>query len=201
MPISFEAVISTLITVSVISVFVAVLTDFTLYAENNDVIKKKRSLVATGSMIAFFLVYYAVARLGIGTIEILNDALYYVLLSTGTLLILVGAAANILARLALKNNWSDHIKIYQDHRLMTGGVYHLVRHPMYASIMVMLLGGVLVYRNWLALLLTLLIFIPMMTYRARQEETLLEAQFGDYAAYRQNTGMFFPRIGGKRHEI
>jgi len=43
-------------------------------------------------------------------------------------------------------------------------------------------------------LLTVFGFIPMMYYRAKQEEKLLIQEFPEYPAYMKKTGMFFPRL-------
>ena len=72
-------------------------------------------------------------------------------------------------------------------------VFCLVRHPLYASLMMMFYGATLVYFNYAAFLANTFIFIPFMYYRAKQEEELLENQFDDYANYKKETGMFFPK--------
>jgi len=40
--------------------------------------------------------------------------------------------------------------------------------------------------------MVLVIFLPAMIYRARQEEAILSATFPNYAQYRRRTGMFLP---------
>jgi len=70
----------------------------------------------------------------------------------------------------------------------------VVRHPLYASIMLMLFGGSIAYRNWLSAVLTAFVFIPFMYYRAKQEETLLQEEFTEYEEYKNTTGMFFPKL-------
>jgi protein-S-isoprenylcysteine O-methyltransferase Ste14 len=56
------------------------------------------------------------------------------------------------------------------------------------------MGGALIYSGFLAFLSVILIFIPMMYYRANQEEKLLTSEFSEYPNYKQKTGMFFPKI-------
>jgi protein-S-isoprenylcysteine O-methyltransferase Ste14 len=77
---------------------------------------------------------------------------------------------------------------------MDTGMFRLVRHPLYASLIWMFLGASLAYLNWVALSITLLIFLPAMAWRASQEEQLLAQSFPAYAAYRRRTGMFFPKL-------
>jgi protein-S-isoprenylcysteine O-methyltransferase Ste14 len=196
MNIIVEKIINAIIILSVVSVFVAIFIDFKLFESKNDTKRGKRSIVATGSMIGFYLVYYSFLRFRIGTIHFSNDMMIII----GTAMILAGAIINIIGRLNLKDNWANHIKIYNGHKLVTIGVYRLVRHPLYSSIMLMLFGGTLAYRNWISFALTIFIFIPFMYYRAKQEEKLLSMEFEDYTNYKKQVGMFFPKINYKRSE-
>lgn len=193
MSITFERVISGIVATCVFAIFFAVMADFSLYDRRGGERIGRRSIVATGSMAAFFGAYYLVLYAGIGDMARLTGALITALVVAGTAMIVAGAAINICGRFWLRHNWANHIKIYGDHELVSGGPYRLVRHPLYASIILMLIGGSLVYRNWLALLLTLSVFTPFMAYRARQEEVLLEHEVAGYAEYKKNTGMLFPK--------
>lgn len=177
---------------SVILLFAAIVLDFFFFGRRTDVRRERRSIVATGSMTAFFLVYYVILSLGVSASGIENRSL--VLLWSGSAMVFAGAAVNIWGRVLLKRNWANHIKIYEDHTLIQSGVYRIVRHPLYASLMLMLFGGAVMYRNIICALLTAFVFIPFMTYRARQEEALLLMRFPYYAEYRKQTGMFFPKL-------
>ena len=187
---STEYILSALITISVISVFAAVIVDFVKYNDKNAVKKSRRSIVATGSMIGFYVVYYMVLRFWLGRLYFVN--IYVIIL--GTAMVVAGAVINIIGRIELKGNWANHIKIYEDHSLVNCGTYKIVRHPLYASIMLMLLGGSIAYRNWLGAFLTAAVFIPFMYYRAKQEEALLLEEFAEYEEYKKTTGMFFPKL-------
>jgi hypothetical protein len=110
----------------------------------------------------------------------------------GLALVVLGSAVNIMGRFALGRNWGNQVIIYQDHTLVTGGMYRFVRHPLYASLIWMFIGASLVFQNWASLLATLFIFLPAMYYRGKLEEKALIAQFPGYAEYRDRTGMFFP---------
>ena len=77
---------------------------------------------------------------------------------------------------------------------MSRGPFALVRHPLYASLIWMFLGGSLVFASASALLLTLAVFVPMMYVRGKKEDALLKEAFGEvYDAYRRRTGMLLPR--------
>jgi protein-S-isoprenylcysteine O-methyltransferase Ste14 len=190
MELVFAYAVSALMTLSVLSICIAVLVDFLRYDRQGGVKRGQRSIVATGTMFGFYFVYYLVIRFGLGRVAFFNIPL----ILTGTAMVITGAVLNIVGRLQLKGNWANHIRIYDGHTLIRSGLYGIVRHPLYASLMLMLFGGSLVYRNWLSAVLTALVFIPFMYYRARQEEALLSEEFADYAEYRRSTGMFFPKF-------
>jgi Putative protein-S-isoprenylcysteine methyltransferase len=192
--ITFEVIITYIVTVSVIAVCIAIAADFILLDKRKDTKREKKSIVATGTMFMYYFFYYIIIRSKLGQISIGDRLLSRSIIISGTVFIALGAILNIWGRLQLKSNWANQIKIYKDHTLITTGSYSLVRHPLYASIMLMLFGGSLVYMNYISGVLTAMIFIPFMYHRARQEEVLLTQQFKNYSDYKRKTGMFFPKI-------
>jgi protein-S-isoprenylcysteine O-methyltransferase Ste14 len=171
----------------------AILIDFIRYHKPYDNKKKVNSWVETGSMFLFFLVYYAIMNLKRGKLN-LDSQTTSVLSIIGSILIVLGCYVNVMGRFSLKQNWANQVTIYHNHTLVTTGMYRLVRHPLYASIIWMLIGGCFVYASYIALFAVLLIFIPMMHYRAEQEEKLLQSEFPEYSAYKNKVPMFFPKF-------
>ena len=190
----FYAGISLLVALSVFAVLTAVLIDFIEIHKKSQTKKEKKSIVATGTMLLFFMLFYAVIRLRLGQVPVNPPSLRMCFVLAGLALVITGAITNILGRLALGRNWANHIKIYSDHALVSGGAYKIVRHPLYASLIWMFLGASLVYLNYLAFLANAIIFVPFMYYRAKQEEDLLSKEFEEYKDYQKNVGMFFPKI-------
>jgi protein-S-isoprenylcysteine O-methyltransferase Ste14 len=196
----FSIIIQAIISISVFALFLSVFIDFMMFSRSHHVQKEKKSIVETGTMTFFFIVYYFILVRKTGTIDIPFQMMKQLIAILGTAMILTGCAANIKGRFNLGKNWANHIKIYEEHTLVQTGMYRFVRHPLYASIMLMLYGGCLVYRNITAFAAVSFVFIPFMYYRARQEEVLLLQRFPQYEEYKGRTGMFFPVIRARKDD-
>lgn len=195
-----DLVMAITIGMCVVSVAWSVVVSFVLYGERGDVRRRKRSVVDTASMTLFAVMYFLITTSRVGVVRVESAILKTVLIVAGLALFVLGSAVNIAGRSRLGGNWANQVTIYRDQRLVTTGVYRIVRHPLYASLIWMFLGAALMYANIAGLLANVLIFAPLMFYRARQEEVFLSEAFADYEMYRRQVGMFFPRLrpGGRR---
>ena len=81
--------------------------------------------------------------------------------------------------------------------LVTDGPYRFVRHPFYVSYVIFWTGWAVAVWTVVAVF-PLAILIVIYVFAARMEERLFAGtpMAEDYAAYRQRTGFFWPRIGG-----
>jgi protein-S-isoprenylcysteine O-methyltransferase Ste14 len=105
-----------------------------------------------------------------------------------------GSVLRTWAIFVLGRRFSGLVAIQEDHRLVTEGVYRVIRHPSYLGYLLAILGWMLVFRSGLGLLL-LLPLIWLLMKRMDAEEALLASAFGDeYAAYRQRTWRLIPAI-------
>ncbi|MCE1190234.1 MAG: isoprenylcysteine carboxylmethyltransferase family protein [Ignavibacteria bacterium] len=164
------------------------------HSNTNKSIHSQKSLVATGTMAGFGLMYFILIRFRIGAIE-LPPAFTVACIIIGVVIVLAGSAINLSGRLHLGQNWGNHIHIYNNHTLVQTGAYKIVRHPLYFALICLFTGSALVHSNAAALTVTHIIFTPFMYYRARQEEVALMQQFStDYTSYQKRTGMLFPRF-------
>lgn len=192
----FDLAVQLSVTVSVMMVFIAIGADFVLFHNSEQkVAKEKKSIVETGTMTLFLIVFYGVVVSRVGVIHFDQFSRFeYAFEGIGALMILSGCAANIAGRFNLGANWGNQVRIYEAHELVETGLYRIVRHPLYASIILMFLGACLIYQTFAGLVLVLIIFIPFMTYRAKQEEKLLSERFEGYKDYMEKTGRFFPKM-------
>lgn len=78
-------------------------------------------------------------------------------------------------------------------QLVTTGMYSLVRHPMYFSVILVCLGFSLLTINPIRLGLTGLIFV-FLDAKSRQEETWLKQQYPNYVDYQKRTKKLIPWI-------
>ena len=80
-------------------------------------------------------------------------------------------------------------------QLITTGPYRLMRHPMYAAILISSLAVCLVTANWLIFALAIPLQILGWVFRIPREEALMREEFGtSYLQYQDRTGRFFPRF-------
>ena len=201
-PLASQPPLAIVVNVAVFAAFVlvaaAVVADFrSYYRQDRSVVRSDRSLVETGSMTAFFVVYYLVIRFRVLQLS-LDGRVTSALVAAGLLLVVAGAVFNVWGRVRLGSHWANQIKIYEGHRLVTDGPYSVVRHPLYASLVWIFIGGSMIYTNPLSLALTLGVFVPMMYIRAKKEDALLLANFNrEFEEYRGRTGMLFPKMWGR----
>jgi len=175
------------------ALIVSVIADFLLYQENDNTKKVKKSKVATWNMSLLFFVIYLLIISNTWKLYI-PDNYKIIIITIWIILTIIWTIFNIIWRFYLSNNWANHIKIYDNHSLVTSWPYKIVRHPLYASLIWFWLWVWLVYSNILVIVLISFVFIPMMYYRARQEEILLSERFKEYTDYKKKVWMFFPKI-------
>lgn len=76
---------------------------------------------------------------------------------------------------------------------MTGGIYSYLRHPMYAGLLAVMVGGSVVTESAMRLILTGLLYVSLDLKSGFEEERLGEIYGEEYEVYkREVTGKFFP---------
>lgn len=137
----------------------------------------------------FFWVPYLVIALRPGPELEVPEALAWV----GTLLSVLGVAFSLWAIVTLGRHYDLVLEVHQDHELVRGGPYALVRHPVYTGLALHFAGLCLATGNALLIAGTLLVTFPAFYLRARAEETLLRERFGvEYEKYAREVPMLVP---------
>lgn len=110
---------------------------------------------------------------------------------TGIILIVAGCITTILAMIQLSKHLSMLPSPTEHAVLRTDGIYHLMRHPIYAGIIYFAIGFALYKLNFTKLLLSI-VLILFFELKTIYEEKKLVLKFPDYDEYRRNTEKFFP---------
>ncbi len=99
------------------------------------------------------------------------------------------------ARIHLGRLWSGAITRKQDHRVIDSGPYGVVRHPIYAGLIVAIVATAAAQAIPTGLIGAALI-VAGLGLKARAEERFLTAELGTeaYGAYRQRVPMLIPRV-------
>lgn len=91
--------------------------------------------------------------------------------------------------------WSITLEIRDKHRLVTHGVYRLVRHPMYSAFWLWAVAQALLLPNWIGGLAGLVGFGTLFFCRVGHEEKMMLETFGEeYRAYMANTRRVIPGV-------
>jgi protein-S-isoprenylcysteine O-methyltransferase Ste14 len=77
------------------------------------------------------------------------------------------------------------IQIADDQRVISTGPYAVVRHPMYAAALLLVIGMPLALDSWYGLL-GILVLLPVLTWRLLDEERFLTRNLKGYAEYTSN---------------
>ncbi|MEZ4453912.1 MAG: protein-S-isoprenylcysteine O-methyltransferase [Nannocystaceae bacterium] len=94
--------------------------------------------------------------------------------------------------------WSPTLEIRERHQLITRGIYGVIRHPMYASLLLWGLAQPLLLHNWIAGGLGPITATIFYALRVGPEERMMLDAFGDeYRAYMRRVGGVVPRLGAR----
>ena len=66
----------------------------------------------------------------------------------GSFMLIVGASGTFWCRRQMRDSWSAHTTLVENHRLIDSGPYSIIRHPIYAFSCLMAFGTVLVFPTW-----------------------------------------------------
>jgi protein-S-isoprenylcysteine O-methyltransferase len=111
----------------------------------------------------------------------------------GLAITVVGIVVRYGAIGLLGERFTWRVTILEGHRLYDQGLYRLIRHPSYTGGLLAFYGAALTFGSWLAMVLFTVSHVPIVLYRIRVEEALLETHFGPvYHAYQARTHRLVP---------
>jgi len=85
--------------------------------------------------------------------------------------------------------------LYADHELVSTGPYAVIRHPIYASMLLMLIATAALLTRPAWALAAMALFVTGTEIRVRAEDRLLASRFGDrFAAYRREVAAYIPFV-------
>ncbi len=138
--------------------------------------------------IALAIVAFALLRVFRGNELDVHSA---ILEAVGTILFVAGLALAVWARVYLGRNWGMPMTEKDEPELVTSGPYQLVRHPIYSSILLAMLGTALaIAYYWL---IAVAVIGAYFVHSARVEERIMSSSFPEaYPGYRLRTKMLIP---------
>lgn len=113
----------------------------------------------------------------------------------GTILMVAGLLIRVHAAKTLGAYYTRTLKTQTKQIIIQNGLYSIIRHPGYFGVFAMWVGAGLIMRNWIALLLLVIIQLTGYTYRINKEEEMLKESFGkEYDQYMTRTKRLIPFI-------
>jgi protein-S-isoprenylcysteine O-methyltransferase Ste14 len=112
----------------------------------------------------------------------------------GFFLYAIGGVVRIAPVFVLGRRFSGLVAIQPGHRLVTSGLYGIIRHPSYLGLFVLALGWALAFRSGVGVIIAVMMLVVLLA-RISAEERLLGETFGaEYDAYRSRTWRLVPYI-------
>ena len=108
---------------------------------------------------------------------------------------IVAVATVWLAVPVLGKQWRVEAGLNADHDLIQAGPYAVVRHPIYASMLGMLLVNGIMMSSWPFLLVAIVLFVMGTEIRVHEEDRLLEGRFGErFTLYKSRVRAYVPFV-------
>jgi protein-S-isoprenylcysteine O-methyltransferase Ste14 len=112
----------------------------------------------------------------------------------GVVMAAIGYALIYWSGLALGRQYSADVTIQNEHQLVTGSIYRHIRHPRYLGVIALTVGFSCVFRSWIGLAASLAVLAALL-FRIRDEETLMQEEFGaEWEAYCKTSWRLIPVI-------
>jgi protein-S-isoprenylcysteine O-methyltransferase Ste14 len=94
----------------------------------------------------------------------------------------------------LGNAYSPDIEVRAEQPLVQTGLYRVVRHPLLCALILEMLGSTLFLNAYIAFVLVVIVVVPVVWMRLKEEEAVLLRHFGEsYVLYSRHVGALFPK--------
>ena len=120
-------------------------------ARNAKAIQRKESALSRAAHIVPFAIAAWLLAAGGTPIALLNQPVVprsVGLAVAGAVVTAIGLAVTVWARVHLAGNWSATVTIKENHTLVRDGPYRYVRHPIYAGILLAIVGTAMAGNEW-----------------------------------------------------
>jgi protein-S-isoprenylcysteine O-methyltransferase Ste14 len=143
------------------------------------------------------LSYFGAVLFGLADVFLLRWTVLPAGLSTwqyaGLPLVALGVVLRMASRITLRKQFSGYVQTCPEHKLVTRGVYHWVRHPAYLAFLCLIVGFPVCFGSLAGTAIAVFSGIPALVYRIRIEEAALGKWFGEeYRQYRRRTKALIP---------
>ena len=146
-------------------------------------------------VIGFFalMIFLVMYFLGANWIDAFSFPLPGWLRWTGFALGVVAVIFWTWTQVTLDTQWSAQLQLTKAHHLVTTGPYARIRHPLYAGIFGWCVALSLLTANWIFVAVCVFSILGLLWRVPKEEQMMIEAFGGEYKAYMQRTGRFFPK--------
>lgn len=133
---------------------------------------------------------------GLDPLDVLDsDALQVI----GTVLAVAGIALTVAAQWQMGASWRIGVDPSERTGLVTGGVFGMVRNPIFTAMLVTAVGFMLMVGNVVAVVGLVALIVALEVQVRAVEEPYLTATHGpDYRSYASSAGRFLPGVGRLR---
>ena len=177
-------------------------TETARHSKKEDMLSPKDKVKREGVLISVIMLFWFAASQVLPIIYTTTDAFAFAEITRPLWLGILGIVVFIFALWLLwrahhdlGKNWSSTVQIRSEQALVTQGIYHYLRHPIYSAHILWGLAQAFMLPNWLAGWGGLIFIIPVFLIRIPNEEKTMIDQFGEaYVEYMKKVGGVFPKI-------